>query len=440
MKEVNMATDPEIQKQIDDLKQQTEKLNAQKQKLDAEKAVNDSQEALAQSQKDSSVLNQLRDQKALADAQKALADSQKALADAQTQALLAQLIGDVKTGPFTGSVDLRDKAGTQEAALLAARAVQRAAAAIAAAVPEEVKDISIFASKDFPNFQKLLGFRFRKELLKQAFQAVGIARLMAGAEAEAVAIPALISGGLDAFSKLLDFFKTDFATGGVDVKLDESLLLFAVAGRLSRKNARLPLIYNPAGNIEAMAGVTKQLAELADLRARTASQVTAANAEIDAKTKELADPAQAARKDILTQEIAAGKARVEALNGAIALYDGFVNGLTTPDSNGVVPIALLAQEFDMDATFAAGGAILLLRLESAGGGFLVKKNLLTGLGSMPLFHSGGATVTYLLLDGKEGRVLKGDVVPVHGGFVASNKMEATLNAPINSADVKPADK
>jgi hypothetical protein len=100
----------------------------------------------------------------------------------------------------------------------------------------------------------------------------------------------------------------------------------------------------------------------------------------------------------------------------------------------------LAQEFDMDATFAAGGAILLLRLESAGGGFLVKKNLLTGLGSMPLFHSGGATVTYLLLDGKEGRVLKGDVVPVHGGFVASNKMEATLNAPINSADVKPADK
>jgi hypothetical protein len=463
-----MPTDPAIQKQIEEFEQQKEKFDAEKQRLDSEKAVQDSQKALAQSQKDLTALNQLQEQKALADAQKALADSQKALldsqraadqaksgitqqladlqnqksvddaqkaladskkaldqvtgslaqqlsslqnqkgvadaqkalADSQTQSLLARFIGEVKAGPFTGSVDLKDKAGMQEAALLAARAVQQAADIVAAAVPADVTDIAIFAAKDFPNFQKLLGFRLRKEFLKQAFQSAGIAPPAAVAETEVLpaAIPALVSGGLDALTKLLGFFKTDFTTGGIDVKLDESLLLFAVAGSLAAKNPRLPLIYNPGGIEKALSAVLAELAELAKLRSLAAKQA--------------ADPAVPA-------------AKVALLNGAIALYDSFVNGLTTPDSSGMLPIALVAQEFSTIAG-SQNGAILLLRLESAGGGFLVKKNIWTGLGSMPLFHSGGATVSYLLLNGSDGKVLKGDVVPVYGGFVASDDMEKTL--------------
>ena len=66
--------------------------------------------------------------------QQALADAQKALAESQTQAAIARLIGDVKAGPYSGSVDMKPGAGTEEALLLGARAVKEAAERVAGAV------------------------------------------------------------------------------------------------------------------------------------------------------------------------------------------------------------------------------------------------------------------------------------------------------------------
>jgi hypothetical protein len=457
-----MPPDVDIQKQIDELNQEKARIDAQKALADSQKALADSQHAADQSKSGASQqLADLQNQKALADAQKALADSkkaldpaaggsaqqvvdlqnqkalidaQKALMDSQTQALLARLIGDVKGGPFSGSVDMKDKAGTQEAALLAARAIREAAALVAKAVPDEITNIHIFPAKDFPGFQRLLAFRFRKELIKEAFNSAGVKR--PAAETEAIPVPisaAAVSAGLDAVSKLLDFFKTDFTVGGTDVKLDESLLLFAVAGRLSGKGTHLPLTYDPGSRAQAVAGITTQLGELVDLRTRAVVEAGGASNRIAANTKLASDPANAAGKDDLNQKIANDKARVDQLNGLIALYDAFVGGLTTPDSNGSAPIVFLAQEFSIDSALTQGGAVLLLRLENAGGGFLVKKNLLTGLGAMPMFHMGGATVTYLLLKGPTGEVIAGDVVPVHGGFVRSDKMREVLNEPTIAA-------
>ena len=56
----------------------------------------------------------------------------------------------------------------------------------------------------------------------------------------------------------------------------------------------------------------------------------------------------------------------------------------------------------------------------------MKKNLLTALFKIPLYHMGGATITYLLLDGKEGKVLAGDIVPIYGGFVKSSDLKDDL--------------
>ena len=36
------------------------------------------------------------------------------------------------------------------------------------------KPIFLFGVKDFPNFQRLVSFRFRKELVKQAYQAAKV--------------------------------------------------------------------------------------------------------------------------------------------------------------------------------------------------------------------------------------------------------------------------
>jgi hypothetical protein len=109
------------------------------------------------------------------------------------------------------------------------------------------------------------------------------------------------------------------------------------------------------------------------------------------------------------------------------LYDAFASSLTTPDANGTVPVSVLVQEHAIDAALKAGAGVLLLRLENTGGGYLLKKNLWTGLGAeMPLYHMGGATVTYLLLAGANGRVLAGDVVAIHGGFVRTDALREEL--------------
>jgi hypothetical protein len=252
-----------------------------------------------------------------------------------------------------------------------------------------------------------------------------------------MATPALVSAGLDAFSKLLGFFKTDYTIGGIDVKLDESLLLYSVAGKLTAKEVHLPLVYAPVAQTSAIAGLAEELSELVDLRGRAATQFSELNnriadlqkqaAELDKQASGAEDAnAQNPDKDTLLRAIAGLKPKTDQLTGVIALYDAFASSLTTPDANGTVPVSVLVQEYAVDAALGAGAGVLLLRLENTGGGYLLKKNLLTGLGAMPLYHMGGATVTYLLLAGANGRVLAGDVVAIHGGFVQTNQLREEL--------------
>jgi len=447
------SSSDDLQKQIDQLKKEKEELDAEKAKLDAQKALLDSQKALDQS-KDTSAqkLTELQNQKALADAQKALADSQralqqsqdtsnqkltvlqnqkgladaqKALADSQSQAALAKYIGDVKAGPYSGSVDMKDKAGTEEAQLLAARAVKEAGSKVAKAVESKSTKFYVFAVKDFANFQRLTSFRFREELLKQAFDAAGIKR-PAGPVPEFVT-PGMVSAGLDAFSKILGFFKTDYTIGGIDTKLDESLLLFSVAGNLADKEVHLPSFYEPAVQKATIEALTKELADLVDLRGRAETEVKSLQDEIDQTEKQAADPKNAANKDALLKTAAALKPRVDLIKGAIALFDAFSAFLITPDSStGAVPLTSIALELAVDNALKSGTAVLLLRLENTGGGYLLKKNLLTGLGKMPLYHMGGATVTYVLLNGPDGKVLAGDIIPIHGGFVKTDDLRSEL--------------
>jgi hypothetical protein len=205
-------------------------------------------------------------------------------------------------------------------------------------------------------------------------------------------------------------------------------LLFSVAGTLTTagKEVHLPIIFGPTALDSTIAGLIVELAELEELRTLTANEASQIKESIADFEKKAADPQNAATKDALLKDASALKPRLDQLNGLIALYDSFTSSLTTSDTNGVLPLTAVAQEFAIDTALKAGGAVLLLKLENSGGGYLLKKNLWTGLGSMPLFHMGGATVTYLLLSGKEGKVLAGDVVPFYGGFVRSDKLSEEL--------------
>lgn len=435
-------TSEDLQKQIDQLKLEKEKLDAEKAKLDSQKALADAQKALADSQK---ALEQAKSSsgKQLTDlqSQKALSDAQKALAEAQTQAALSKYIGDVKAGAYSGTVDMKEKAGTEEALLLSSRAVQESSAKIAKAIAtgeqsRQLQKIYIFGSKEFPTFQRLLTFRFQKELIKQAFKAAGVMKPEGEEGRKEVPALAVASAGLDAFSKILGFFKTDYTVGGIEVKLDESLLLFSVAGGLKKqgKEVHLPLVYEPNTQGSTVEELTKALADLVDLRSRAvAASNQMKDAIADNEKKAAAPNLDPATKDALLATAAALKAKVDQLKGVIALYDSFVESLTTPDSNATVPLMAIAREYSIAAALedhGKGSAVLLLRLENSGGGYLLKKNLLTALWKMPLYHMGGATVAYLLLSGPDGQVLAGDIIPMYGGFVKTDHLRKKLETQI----------
>jgi len=396
-------TPEEIRKETDSIKAQIDLKKAKADDIAAQRALDKAQ------QPQDSQLDDLKNQRNLADARKDLSNS-------QTDALKAQLFGGVTGGSFTGAVDMKDKAGAAEANLLASQAIRSAAARIAVQIKAVTcgKPIVLFNVKDFPNFQRLAAFRFRKELVRQAYKSANVS---SGAAEAVEAVPALASGALDALSKILGFFKSDFTMGGTEVKADDSQLLFAVAGSLTEWEVYLPTIYNPTAQVRAVTRMTVALGELVPLRIN-------ANREI----KTLSDAiAQLEKGDDAQKKEAEGKkASVEMLKGVVALHDAFVSALTAPDANGTLPIALLAQEFAIDDALQNGGAVLLVKLENAAGGYFIKKNLFTGLGAMPLYHMGGSTASYVLLSGKEGKVLASNVVPVHGGFVKAGDVEKEL--------------
>jgi hypothetical protein len=427
---MSAQTSDDIQKQIDQLKKETDKLNAEKAMIDAQKALQDSQKALDQTKASSTQqVTDLQNQKALADAQKALADS-------QSQAALSKYIGtDVKSGPYSGIVTMKDKAGTEEAQLLGAQALREAAKKVAAQVRDKSQVFSIFRNTELPNFQRLAGFNFRVTLLQQAFSKAGVTSPQkTGNE---FVTPAMVSTGLDAFSKILGFFKTDYEIGGTDVKLDDSLLLYAVSGELTKadgsspaKEVHLPLIYEPALQDLSNNVLVKKLYDLFELRRIADSELTATKNTIADTQKKADDPANASTKASLATTVEGLKPKVDQLTAVIALYDAFATSLSTPDANGILPISTVAQENAIVSALQSGSAVLLLRLESSGGGYLLKKNLWTGLGGMPLFHMGGATVTYLLLNGKTGGVIAGNVVPVYGGFVRTDRLRDKLSTTV----------
>jgi hypothetical protein len=419
-----------------DLQAEIEQLKKQKGKLDAEKALADSQRALDAAKSQSAEnLERLKTQKQLSDAQ-------KDAASAQFEAWKTQYFGTVTQATYSGAIDIKNDAGKAEAALLAARAVRTAAANICDAVKGLSGKVVIFAAKEFPDFQRLQTFRFQLEVLKQAFTAAGVTvqaevKAVPQPEVSAVPTPAAISAGFDAFSKILSFFKTDYTAVGIQLTVDESLLLYSVAGNLAKAKAEtievhLPITYSPTAKASAITAPASNLMKLATLRSQAKEELSGVSTQQKEKEKNAEDGKEQNKKDSLAMEVADLKARAEKLKGVITLFDNFVDTLTSADAKtGTVPLANLARDYAIEKAIENGHDVLLLRLESSGGGYFIKKNLWTGLFGMPLYHMGGATVTYVLLSGKEGKVLAGDIVPVHGGFVKADELENALKNAVN---------
>lgn len=374
-------------------------------------------------------------------AQLAIENANRDLAIATTDSRIAQTIGTVRNASYTGAVELKEKAGMLEAKLLATKAVHDAAQRIATAVRSSVTDMQtvvLAPGSSFKAPERIAMYRFRVAMLRKVLGDALDSAAAGGVEAAGLesvaALPAVASAGLEAAGKLLSFFKTDYSIGGLDVALDESVAMYAVAGALGpHALVKMPVLHLPSEKQAAIETIMKDVSELLAQRQRAEALALVAAARVKRAERELTTAKDDVKGDI-QDEIVALTASEAQLKSAVSAFDAFTTGLITPAGTPArEPLADLLSDLALDSVLtqapAAGGKtplLLLIRLEGSGGGILLKKNLFTGLGAPPLFHMGGAAVSYLLLEGATGRVLQGDTIAQHGGYTQSSKMGQTL--------------
>ena len=375
--------------------------------------------------------------KNLADAQAAAANAQQATAIAQLAALKA-MIGEVPASGYNGTVDLKEKAGSTEAALLAAKAINSAARNIVDRLPQQNtrKTVFLYASGDVPTFQALIAFRAQIAIVNKAFDDAKLASEKAGEVSQPPTekiLPVLGASGLalSAVNNLLGYFRTDYTVGGIDLQWDDSMIVHALAGAIagSSKNldVKLPALYNPGALSEPAALILNAATGVSLQRLDGQAQESREESLSGHFTTLAAKEADATKKANLQKSARAHKDAADAWKAALALCDSFFVKLTTADDKGVIPLTNVVRDNVVASALDQNNLLLVVKLQKSGGAYYTKKNMWTLFGGMPLYHMGGAVVSYVLLDGKEGQILQAGVVPIDGGFVKAGNLARFVN-------------
>lgn len=411
----------ELQKQIDLINKQKDLAKAQKELLDA-------QNALAAAKTDPS------QQVATANAATALANARKAQSDAELAAFKSA-VGEVPSSSLTGAVATNAGTGDIEANLLAARAVRDAAANIEPVIKLKVPEkgsVIIMAVSDVPTFQNHIAYKAQFGIVKLALEKAIQSATQApepGAKVEAAA-PLLGGAGLllDATTKLLSFFRSDYTVQGVTVDASDLVAVTEIANKLAADGfaVTVPAIFNGKAVTDAGQSLIADITLLSAERQVADNRAKQVDVQIDDLTKAANAEADPTKKQVLLNDASRRKGLADALRGAIGVFDAWFTKLTTADDKGVIGLVTVAKEQAIVDLFASGGKLLAIKVQKTGGAFMTKKNLWTFFGAMPLYHMGGASVSYALMEGKSGQVHVSGVVPVYGGFVKAGEVRAAL--------------
>ena len=422
---------------VDELQKRKAIAIAEKDAIEAEMALNDAKKKLADSQAPIDPAKKAKD--ATVDAAKAakdVADAQKAQADAELAALKAK-IGEVPSSGISGSVKLEQGAASLETALLAARAtvtasekIAKATAHFASCSPD--KKVLVFAAGDVPDFQATTGFIAQRAIVLQSLTDA-VSQSDEAKKAEPTPRTESLAGvgiALEAVTKLLGFFKSDFEIRGTDVAADHHFLAKAVAGELlnqcrdTKPVVLLKGAFNPSP-VAAVGSIFKnELGSLTFQRDKAAAALL--ERERDASTlqtdlsKITGDTVQdKENKRRLSERQKRHQGAADKLKAALAAYDTLVSKLASPDAN----VAAMIRELDIwNVLNEPSSLLLIVKMDKAGGSNYVEKNLWTSLGKMPFKVMGGVIASYTLFQGKTGTVLASGVVPVHGGFANANEV------------------
>lgn len=400
---------------------------AQADAADAQARLLTSQKALAAAQATDPASAQL----AAATTAASIAAQQKALADNQSATVKDNFA--VPDSGFTGSISVGDKAGTIEASLLAADALNLAASRIAMDSKATGKLI-LYTTGQVPDFQALLTFRSQKTSIDTLLQSATTRLDQVIPEAAPLlppildaVFPSMVGAAFDAANKLLGYFRTDYAIQGVSLTPDDVLLTNALASKLSSQATVLvPATYNAAA-FATDNPILGELTTLATNRVFLQQKTEVAEGIVTALDKAATSEADAAKKQQEKAVSAEIKTASDQARLVLAMYDGFMAKITTPDDKTQVPLTAIIQQNAIQTALAGGANLMTAKLSTVGGSYYTRKNLWSFFGGMPFFTMGGAVVTYNILDGRSGAVLSAGVVPVDGGFYKIGKLPAKFS-------------
>lgn len=439
-------TDPK--KQLEELKQQQELAEAKRKLADTQAQLLKAEQALAEAQRGpSAVAAALADKTAVANAGKAVAEADKATAEAKKAASEASVaafkasIGEVPGASYTGGVEVKEKTGELEAALLALRAIEKTSGQVATKVcgalssHSKSKTVAVMASGEVPTFQAITAFRVEaavvQDVLDKALARSKGSKPATGVGHTELAPAAAVGLALEATNKLLSYFRTDYVVGGVTVTEDDSAFLNSLAGRLRQEcklTVSVPAVYNPTAIAQSKTGgpLLDTLTKLSEKRGEAGVRAATHSAEAARFKKEADSEKDETTKQALLAEWKRESQLADVLTSASTLFDTWFGKLSTANDKGVTPLVAMVKESVLADALSDGGYLLVIKVQKTGGGYLVKKNMWTMFGGMPLYHMGGGAVSYNLLDGKSGAVKAAGVELAYGGFVKAGKLAAEL--------------
>ena len=378
----------------------------------------------------------------------ALETLKKGTSEAELAAIKAEVakvvepLTAIKASGIEGEVTTKEDTGKLEATLLASSALESAAKKVKSEIGSAPSGVLIVKTSDTNPVVSLLALRATQaELLRlhgvinQDDGDFGSAEdlyadvydivhgdppspLNAGAEGLTSTV-AIIGGLLDAGSKLLSYFKSDYEFGGIEVSLSDNVFMSALAGEYDGKAATISSL-QWAYKQDDLDEIIKEFDdEKTDVQAKELDilalrrRITDLTAEVES---DISDEVQ--KKDLKEKLEKAGE-HLDAAKGYVTAfgteYAAYVKGVSNPESAIFIGKLLPALAYER---FTAGASVKILRVkvEFVGGSYYTKKNIGTGLGGMPYEAAGGTVVSYELLNPTTGTIDKAGIIPVHGGY------------------------
>jgi len=395
--------------------------------------------------------------------------AEKQKAEAELNAFKAK-VGDVPSAPYTGKTEIKEKAGSLEGAILAAKAISEASGKIrdqlmlineietASKTGPPISQLLIANVGDVPTFNSIMTFHAQTKVLEIAEKAAKIATDKAAKKDPArygtKALPIVGAAGiaLDAANKLLTYLKSDISVGGIETKFDDSIVLHALAKPLVDTKAFTEVLiaglYTPSDSIDKMAITIEKLtngrsaAKASEEREKETvekipkqvedAKKSKADAEAELKNAKTPIARESAKKkvDVAAEllkstsdpdRIGLHKEAQAAWKKTVDLYDAFFAKMITMDEKGNVPLAQVMKEEAFNSALS-NGMLLVTKLQAHGGSYYSANNILTAFGALPFHISGGTVISYVLVKGPHRNVITSGVVPVFGGFEKPNDL------------------